>query len=117
MRQFNHRLVANIQALIPDTEYIQSDSDNTTATLRLTYRGTQTWYKIEQEQSSSTLLSGFALLGGAWTFINGLFATVFGCTLLLVLFGNGSFRHVFTVADLFLFSISMQVSNRCRFMA
>ncbi|EKM77092.1 hypothetical protein AGABI1DRAFT_130815 [Agaricus bisporus var. burnettii JB137-S8] len=85
---------SNVQALIPDPEApSSSNSDNTTATLRLTYRGghlTQHEYKIERQQSSNSVLSGFALLGGAWTFINGLFAAIFGCSLLLVLFGNDS---------------------------
>lgn len=43
--------------------------------------------KVEQEYSESTVLSGLALVGGVWTFVNGLFAAVFGSTLLLVLFG------------------------------
>ncbi|KAF7763733.1 hypothetical protein Agabi119p4_8270 [Agaricus bisporus var. burnettii] len=88
---YDRHLVANVQALIPDPEASStSNSDNTTATLRLTYPGgypMQTEYKIEREQSSNSVLSGFALLGGAWTFINGLFATIFGCSSLLVLFG------------------------------
>ncbi|KAF7783420.1 hypothetical protein Agabi119p4_1444 [Agaricus bisporus var. burnettii] len=89
---YDRRLVQNVQALIPDPEVTRtSNSDNTTATLRLTYQGgsysVQSGYKIEREQSSNSVLSGFALLGGVWTFINGLFATIFGCSLLLVLFG------------------------------
>ncbi|XP_006457526.1 hypothetical protein AGABI2DRAFT_181703, partial [Agaricus bisporus var. bisporus H97] len=67
---YDRRLVLNVQALIPDPEATSSsNSDNTTATLRLTYRGgasMQPEYKIEREQSSNSVLSGFALLGGAW---------------------------------------------------
>jgi hypothetical protein len=88
-------LVTNVQALIPDPEFNNSHSDNTTATLRLTYQGgllsVQEDYKIEREQSSSTVVSGLALLGGAWTVISGVFATIFGCKLLLVLFGKDPF--------------------------
>jgi hypothetical protein len=94
-RQFDRRLIGNIQTLVPDPEYTNSDSDNATATLRLTYQGglpaVQLGYEVQREQSSNSVLSGFALLGGAWTFINGLFATVFGCKLLLVLFGKDFF--------------------------
>ncbi|KAJ3554790.1 hypothetical protein NP233_g12350 [Leucocoprinus birnbaumii] len=42
---------------------------------------------IERDYYQDTMLTGFALLGGIWTFINGLFAAIFGSTLLLVLFG------------------------------
>ncbi|XP_006457527.1 hypothetical protein AGABI2DRAFT_123388 [Agaricus bisporus var. bisporus H97] len=89
---YDRRLVQNVQALIPDPEVTRtSNSDNTTATLRLTYQGgpsfVQSGYKVEREQSSNSVLNGFALLGGVWTFISGLFATIFGCSLLLVLFG------------------------------
>jgi hypothetical protein len=88
-------LVANVQALIPDPEFTNSNSDNTTATLRLTYHGgllsVQSYYQVEREQPSNTVVSGLALLGGAWTVIGGVFATVFGCKLLLVLFGKEYF--------------------------
>jgi hypothetical protein len=104
-RQFDRRLVANIQALIPDPEFTNSNSDNTTATLRLTYQGgllsAQRDYKIEREQSSKSVIGGFALLGGAWTFISGLFATVFGCKLLAILFGKEffCFRWGYTITN------------------
>ncbi|EKM77093.1 hypothetical protein AGABI1DRAFT_108449 [Agaricus bisporus var. burnettii JB137-S8] len=75
-RQYDRHLVANVHAIIPDPEATSSSHlDNTTATLRLTYAGgfpLQTEYKIEREQSSNSVFSGFALLGGAWTFINGI---------------------------------------------
>jgi hypothetical protein len=72
--------------------FADSNADNTTATLRLTYQGNlesvQRNYEVQKEQSSDSVVNGFALVGGAWTFINGVFATVFGCRLLLVLFGK-----------------------------
>lgn len=44
--------------------------------------------KVEQDDSIHSVISGLALLGGAWTFVNGVFAAIFGSTLLLVLFGE-----------------------------
>lgn len=55
------------------------------------YQIGQSNYQIEQDYSDSSVLSGFALLGGVWTSINGLFAAIFGSTLLLVLFGGVNF--------------------------
>jgi hypothetical protein len=43
--------------------------------------------EIEQEYFEGSVLSGLATVGGVWTLINGVFAAIFGSTLLLVLFG------------------------------
>lgn len=75
--------VLNVGYLFPD---LSSSFPNNTASLRLFFPQ-QDEVSIQQEYLEGSLLDGFALLGGVWTFINGLFATVFGCTLLLVLFG------------------------------
>lgn len=45
-------------------------------------------YKVTQDYRENSVLSGLGLLGGFWTFLNGIFAITFGCTLLLVLFGT-----------------------------
>ncbi|KAF5345257.1 hypothetical protein D9756_011420 [Leucocoprinus leucothites] len=42
---------------------------------------------IERDTVRTTIWNGLGLLGGVWTLVNGLFAAVFGSTLLLVLFG------------------------------
>lgn len=90
-------MVANVQALIPDPDFANSDSNNATATLRLTYKGVfdvvQTGFTVQRDQPGSTVFNGFALLGGIWTFINGAFAMIFGCRLLLVLFGKKHFFY------------------------
>lgn len=46
-----------------------------------------TYYRMIQDSKENSVLSGFALMGGLWTFLNGIFAIIFGSTLLLVLFG------------------------------
>jgi hypothetical protein len=46
--------------------------------------------KIEQDYFQNTVFNGFAIVGGTWTFVNGLFAAIFESTLLLVLFGANS---------------------------
>lgn len=90
LKQYQRSIIANIQSIGPDP--LIPSGDNSTATLRLIY---QDWlpmgegvYKVEQDYSNSTVLNGFSLLGGVWTFINGLFAAIFGSSLLLVLFGT-----------------------------
>jgi hypothetical protein len=45
-------------------------------------------YKILRDYEEHTVLTGFAALGGFWTFINGLFAIIFGGSLLFFLFGS-----------------------------
>jgi hypothetical protein len=46
---------------------------------------------VTKDYVDQTLWSGLAVVGGVWTFINGVFSAIFGCTLLLVLFGARSF--------------------------
>lgn len=60
--------------------------NSTTATLRVAIRS-QPYIDIEREYLEGSVLNGFGLIGGVWTLINGVFAAVFGSTLLLVLFG------------------------------
>lgn len=75
-----------MRALSPD--WISSiPRNNHTATLRVVIRS-QPYIYIEQDYlEGSSVLNGFALIGGVWTLINGIFAAIFGSTLLLVLFG------------------------------
>lgn len=75
----------NVHALSPD--WLSSlPKDNNTATLRVTVRS-QPYIEVEQEYLEGSVLNGFALVGGVWTLVNGVFAAIFGSTLLLVLFG------------------------------
>ncbi|KAF5345261.1 hypothetical protein D9756_011422 [Leucocoprinus leucothites] len=65
-----------------------SGKESTTATIRtrLPDDVTPQAHK-EQDSYGNTIWSGFALLGGVWTFVSGFYAAIFGSTLLLVLFG------------------------------
>lgn len=78
----------DVVSLVPDWSQLVP-KDNNTATLRLFVPVPQD-IRIEQEYYEDSVLNGFALLGGVWTFVNGLFAAIFGSTLLLVLFGSFS---------------------------
>ncbi|KAF5349489.1 hypothetical protein D9756_008914 [Leucocoprinus leucothites] len=42
---------------------------------------------VEVDTREDVILDGFGYIGGLWTAVNGVFATIFGCTLTLVLFG------------------------------
>lgn len=61
--------------------------DNNTATLRVTMK-VQKEIEVEEERAESSVLEGLAQIGGIWTLIKGLFAVIFGSTLLLQLFGE-----------------------------
>ncbi|KAJ3569527.1 hypothetical protein NP233_g4991 [Leucocoprinus birnbaumii] len=81
------------QAIPPAPSVLVDGADQDTATFRITlpsYLNTSYLVpdiQIERDYYQDTMLTGFALLGGIWTFVNGLFAAIFGSTLLLVLFG------------------------------
>lgn len=85
-QSLNRFFIANIQSLAPDPSPIDP-KDNNTATLRLAPPFNPYEYAVEQEYVEHSVLSGLALMGGIWTSLNGVFAMVFGSTLLLVLFG------------------------------
>ncbi len=75
----------SIRAISPD--WLPSlPRDNHTATLRVTMRS-QPYIEVEREYLEGSVLNGLALVGGVWTLVNGVFAAIFGSTLLLVLFG------------------------------
>lgn len=44
--------------------------------------------EIEEEHADVSVLDGFSQIGGIWSFTQGVFATVFGSTLLFELFGE-----------------------------
>jgi hypothetical protein len=61
--------------------------NNTVGSIRIAFNIGWNQTRIEREVNSRTVVEGFATLGGAWTFMDGIFAGIFGSTLLLVLFG------------------------------
>ena len=50
------------------------------------YTGRSEWNVIS-ETKKNTFLSGFSKIGGLWTFLSGIFAAVFGSSLIHILFG------------------------------
>ena len=44
--------------------------------------------RLSVEYREKSVLGGISAVGGFWTALNGLFATIFGTTLLFVLFGE-----------------------------
>lgn len=82
-----------VGALFPDPAPPQVGDANAMkdiASLRLfpLFKGTpEPNYQVVQESREDSVLGGFALLGGLWTFLNGTFSVIFGSTLLLILFG------------------------------
>ncbi|KAF5349600.1 hypothetical protein D9756_008908 [Leucocoprinus leucothites] len=58
-----------------------------TASLRLVlHRPTSTLTEVDARED--TVFSGLGFIGGIWTAVNGIYAAIFGSTLLLVLFGT-----------------------------
>lgn len=43
---------------------------------------------LEVDTREDVIVAGLGFIGGLWTTVNGVFATIFGCTLTLVLFGT-----------------------------
>ncbi|KAF9448386.1 hypothetical protein P691DRAFT_49951 [Macrolepiota fuliginosa MF-IS2] len=78
-------VVTSVYSLFPDT-ISPILADNNTATLRVSIV-LPAEVPVEEEYYEKSVFNGFALLGGIWTIVNGLFAGMFGSTLLLVLFG------------------------------
>lgn len=67
---------------------LQVPRHNNTATLRLYLQDDYSDWHVSVEYREKSVLSGLAAVGGFWTVLNGLFATIFGTTLLFVLFGS-----------------------------
>ncbi|KAJ3574280.1 hypothetical protein NP233_g1880 [Leucocoprinus birnbaumii] len=78
--------IAVVRSLLPDPSFPTSQN-NQTASLRLALLQPGPDMTVEQEYEMDSIPSGFAFLGGAWTFINGVFAAIFGTTILLLFFG------------------------------
>ncbi|EDR07395.1 uncharacterized protein LACBIDRAFT_327869 [Laccaria bicolor S238N-H82] len=61
---------------------LQVPRHNNTATLRLYLQDDYSDWHVSVEYREKSVLSGLAAVGGFWTVLNGLFATIFGTTLL-----------------------------------
>jgi hypothetical protein len=84
--QANQYFTSTIPFLIPNPS-LQVPRDNNTATLRLYIQDDFSDWRIFSQYREKSVLSGMAAVGGFWTVLNGIFATIFGTTLLWVFFG------------------------------
>ena len=66
---------------------------NNTATLRLYGQEDVSDWVITEDYRENSVWGGFAAVGGFWTFINGMFAIVFGSQLMLLLCGLSINTH------------------------
>jgi len=73
--------------LSPDPS-LQIPRDSNTATLRLYKVDDYSDWHLSIEYREKSVLGGISSMGGFWTVLNGLFATIFGTTLMFVLFGE-----------------------------
>jgi hypothetical protein len=90
-------LVAKMPVLVPDPSTVVPRVNNT-ATLRLTIDDLFGSLTVTTESRQQSALSGVANIGGLWTFLNGIFALLFGSSLLFILFGTPSLpRHRFSL--------------------
>jgi hypothetical protein len=85
--QSNVFYTCTVPFLSPDLS-LQVPRDNNTATLSLYLQDDVSDWHLSVEYREKSVLGGISALGGFWTVLNGLFATIFGTTLLFVLFGE-----------------------------
>jgi len=57
------------------------------STLYISRREDLSRWQMIQDDSESSVLKGIASVGGLWAFLGGIFATLFGCSIVHILFG------------------------------
>ncbi|KAJ3565963.1 hypothetical protein NP233_g7305 [Leucocoprinus birnbaumii] len=77
-----------IRSLIPDPTPPSLNDTINMASLRLIAPVLPQFPFLIQESTSNTVLDGISFIGGVWTSTNGVFAAIFGCSLLFVTFGS-----------------------------
>jgi len=83
------QVVTSIDKLFPDPSPAIPRSENI-STLRIFLLEPFLYasgLRLVQEERTKTVVAGFASVGGIWTFLNGVFAVIFGDSLLRILFG------------------------------
>jgi hypothetical protein len=63
-----------------------------------------------QDTREKTVLGGFAAVGGFWTSVNGIFAFIFGSSLLFVAFGRSASVQLCAIIPA---DVHGQVSSHC----
>lgn len=80
-------LVTDLTAITTDPSPLVPHAENT-ATLRIWGQNDYSEWLIRRDYREKSVWAGFAAVGGFWTFLNGVFALLFGSSLLLILFGT-----------------------------
>ncbi|KAF9446638.1 hypothetical protein P691DRAFT_761439 [Macrolepiota fuliginosa MF-IS2] len=87
-RKYNTIVVVNIDTVFPDPNTISHRNNTSSLQVFIPQKDLRTQkYQVKQEYRDNSVVTGFSVLGGLWTFLNGTFAIIFGSSLLLVLFG------------------------------
>lgn len=77
---------SKITQLWPDP--LRPANDNDIGTLRVAFDLDLSDHILVEEYLENSVLSGFASIGGLWAFITGVFAAIFGTSIMKVLFGT-----------------------------
>ncbi|EDR05148.1 uncharacterized protein LACBIDRAFT_303536 [Laccaria bicolor S238N-H82] len=72
--------------LAPEIPLIQQSPNISTFRVFMSYDFSET--RMLQDYRSRSVLQGFAQVGGLWTFLTGVFAAIFGSTILQIVFGS-----------------------------
>jgi hypothetical protein len=85
--------------LASESTLIQQSRDVSTFRVIMQYGHSES--RKLQDYRSRSVLQGFSQVGGLWTFLTGVFATIFGSTIIRILFGSisGSLLFFFTFSE------------------
>ncbi|KAJ3561412.1 hypothetical protein NP233_g10210 [Leucocoprinus birnbaumii] len=84
--QLNQILLYSLNSVVQDPSPPAPQRDQS-ASLKVIFDIVSEDISVEQAAVEDTVVAGFSFVGGVWTFINGLFGLVFGCSLGFLLFG------------------------------
>jgi hypothetical protein len=92
MQVYEYFLVSDIGLLFPDPDTSPASSNMArspdVANIRILSPNDFSSWSLIQDYRERSVLKGFAVVGGLWTFLCGVFAMVFGPSLLHLLFGT-----------------------------
>jgi len=72
--------------LASESPLIQQGRNISTFRVIMQYRFSES--RMLQDYRSASVLQGFSQVGGLWTFLTGVFAAIFGSTVIQILFGS-----------------------------
>jgi hypothetical protein len=77
--------VSEISHVSPDPTFIVPSPD--VSTMRIFLQNDFTDWRITQDSQEKSVLKGFSVVGGLWAFFGGIFAMLFGKSIMQILFG------------------------------